>query len=580
MTKARDISKLLSTANGKIAGASLDVSFENISDSGTAGTKVASGTTGQRGSTAGQIRFNTTTGLAEYYTGTEFKVIDSPPLVTVVSPLEVESDVGGNVTFTITGSNFQAGAVAKFVGNDGTEITASTTTVTNSTTISAVIARSSFVNAKEPYDVKVINSSGLLGVLDNQIAVDVSPAWSTASGTLATISDEATGTHATVSATDTDGDTVSYSETGGTVLTTAGLTLNSSTGTISGNPTDVGSATTYSFNLRASAGGINVDRAFNIIVNPSYRLPTAYQSFVDARTSGTKYYISSSIGSDTNNGLTKSTPFQTLQKFASVCVSNDTAILAPETFLMSGNPYNFSGGAHALISSHANSNDFGNGGSQKANVWFVGYPNKTKVAYYGSTPSNIRDFPFIALSASSGVMGCVLERTLLGGEDNFVQTYEYSMFRGNTTAFGGGSSTRATILNCVLKNGNPAPVLNPNGVQGINAWSWSYDNDRNKYFALTNSTIYNTGGSWTASYEGADGAISVTDTIVSGTYGTDAKISQTGLGLEGSVTLNTTNWFRNSQSATVADTNSRGVYSGTYSWHLASYPSSAFNGNW
>ncbi len=176
MTKARTI-------------ANLGTGFVNISDTGTEGTKVASGTTAQRGSTAGQIRFNSETGLAEYYTGTEFKVIDSPPTVTAVSPLEVESDVGGNVTFTITGSNFQAGAVVKFVGNDGTEITASTTTVTNSTTISAVIARSSFVNAKEPYDVKVINSSGLSGVLDNQIAVDVSPAWSTASGTLATIND-------------------------------------------------------------------------------------------------------------------------------------------------------------------------------------------------------------------------------------------------------------------------------------------------------------------------------------------------------------------------------------------------------
>jgi hypothetical protein len=79
MTKARDLSKLLSTANGKIAGANLDVSFENIADTGTEGTKVASGTTAQRGSTTGQLRFNTTTGLAEYYTGTDFKVIDSPP---------------------------------------------------------------------------------------------------------------------------------------------------------------------------------------------------------------------------------------------------------------------------------------------------------------------------------------------------------------------------------------------------------------------------------------------------------------------------------------------------------------------
>ena len=267
MTRARDLSKLLGTANnGVIPNSNLGVSFENISDSGTAGTKVASGTTGQRGSTAGQIRFNTTTGLAEYYTGTEFKIIDSPPTVTAVSPLEVDSAAGGNITFTVTGTNFQSGAVTKFVGNDGTEITASTTTVTNSTTISAVIARSSFVGAKEPYDVKVINASGLLGILDNQINVDVSPAWSTASGNIANIADTATGTHATVSATDADGDTVSYSETGGTVLTTAGLTLNSSTGAISGDPTNVGSSTTYSFNLRATANSKTVDRAFNIIV--------------------------------------------------------------------------------------------------------------------------------------------------------------------------------------------------------------------------------------------------------------------------------------------------------------------------
>jgi hypothetical protein len=267
MTKARDLSKLLSTANGKIAGANLDVSFENISDTGTAGTKVASGTTLQRGSTAGQIRFNTTTGLAEYYTGTEFKVIDSPPTITVVSPLEVDSTAGGNITFTITGSNFQSGAVAKFIGNDATELTASTTTVNSGSSISAVIARSSFVGAKEPYDVRVLNASGLSGTLDNQINVDVSPAWSTASGTLATITDKSTGTHVTVSATDADGDTVSYSETGGTVLTTAGLTLNSSTGAISGDPTDVASSTTYNFNLRATANSKTADRAFNIIVN-------------------------------------------------------------------------------------------------------------------------------------------------------------------------------------------------------------------------------------------------------------------------------------------------------------------------
>ena len=50
MTKARDIA---------------DFKFENIVDTGTEGTKVASGTTAQRGSTQGQWRFNSTTGFAE-----------------------------------------------------------------------------------------------------------------------------------------------------------------------------------------------------------------------------------------------------------------------------------------------------------------------------------------------------------------------------------------------------------------------------------------------------------------------------------------------------------------------------------
>ena len=263
MTKARDLSKLLSTANGKIAGANLDVSFENISDTGTAGTKVASGTTLQRGSTAGQIRFNTTTGLAEYYTGTDFKVVDSPPTVTVVSPTNVASLTAGNETFTITGSNFQSGAVVKFIGNDATEITASTVTITNSTTISAVIARSSFVNAKEPYDVRVINTSGLSGTLDNQVNVDNAPAWNTASGSIYTGND-LDAVSISVSATDPEGETVSYSVLSGSLP--SGLSLNSSTGAITGTPNDVGSNTTSTFTLRATANGNTADRQFTITI--------------------------------------------------------------------------------------------------------------------------------------------------------------------------------------------------------------------------------------------------------------------------------------------------------------------------
>jgi len=268
MTKARDISKLLSTANGKIAGENLDVSFENITDTGTEGTKVASGTSAQRGSTAGQLRFNSDTGLAEYYTGTAFKSIDAPPTISSLDVTEVDSQAGGNQTIVITGGNFASGATVTFVGASGTDFNASTVTVDSVSQITAVAPKASFLNAQEPYGVKVQNTSGLSATLASQINVDTSPSWSTASGTLATITDSATGTHATVSATDIDGDTIVYSETT-SVLSGAGLSLNSSTGEITGDPTDVASSTTLTFTLRATANSKTADRSFNIVVNPT-----------------------------------------------------------------------------------------------------------------------------------------------------------------------------------------------------------------------------------------------------------------------------------------------------------------------
>ena len=66
MTKARDFADIAgAVSGGKIASSDVNVSFENISDTGTEGTKVAVGTTAQRGSTTGQWRYNSTTGFFE-----------------------------------------------------------------------------------------------------------------------------------------------------------------------------------------------------------------------------------------------------------------------------------------------------------------------------------------------------------------------------------------------------------------------------------------------------------------------------------------------------------------------------------
>ena len=281
MTKARDLSKLLSTANNKIAGSNLDVSFENISDTGTEGTKVASGTTAQRGSTTGQWRFNATTGFFEGIgTGGALASLEPDPTVSSVDDGEVDSAGGGNQTIVVTGTNFNSGGTITFVGSSA-EFNASTTTFNSTTQVTAVAPKSSFLNAQEPYKVKFTSATGKSGSsATGLINVDNAPTWSTSSGSLGSIQEDATGNHFTISASDPEGETVAYTETGGTNVTGSGLALNSSSGVISGDPTDVSGDTTVSFTARATAGSKTSDRAFSFIVtnNPLAGATEIYNS--------------------------------------------------------------------------------------------------------------------------------------------------------------------------------------------------------------------------------------------------------------------------------------------------------------
>ena len=152
MTKARDIA---------------DFKFENIVDTGTEGTKVATGTTTQQGSTTGQIRFNSTTGLAEYYDGSAFKVIDIAPLITASNVSNItETQIDAGFDLVITGTNFSSGSIVKFIGNDGTEYTSPTVTVNSDTQITARV-NTNIDATKEPFDVSVTSSGGLSSVKEN-----------------------------------------------------------------------------------------------------------------------------------------------------------------------------------------------------------------------------------------------------------------------------------------------------------------------------------------------------------------------------------------------------------------------------
>lgn len=254
MTKARTI-------------ANLGTGFVNISDTGTEGTKVATGTTAQRGSTAGQFRFNSETGLAEYYDGANFKTIDSPPNVSSISPSSLESaNLPANIT--ITGSNFSATVSVDFIDNSNTVTSSPTVTRDSATQITAQVPNT-LTSANEPFDIKVTNtSSSLAGTLVDGLNIDAAPVFTVAAGSLGVLahSDRSASNLTAVTASDDEGDTVTFSVTAGSIP--GGLTFNSN-GTWSGTANAVNNATVSTFTVTASDGTNTSTRQYTITVNPS-----------------------------------------------------------------------------------------------------------------------------------------------------------------------------------------------------------------------------------------------------------------------------------------------------------------------
>ena len=252
MTKARDIA---------------DFKFENITDTGTEGTKIALGTTAQRGSTQGQIRFNTTIGLAEYYDGSSFKSIDSPPTISSISPSSVESaNLPANIT--ITGQNFSSSVSVDFIDVSNTVITSPTVTRNSSTSITAQVPNT-LTSANEPFDIRVTNiSSSLAGTLVDGLNIDAAPTFNVAAGSLAVLEHaNRSGSNITnITASDDEGDTVTFSVTAGSLP--AGITLNSN-GTFAGTANEVNNTTVSTFTVTASDGTNTSTRQYTITINPS-----------------------------------------------------------------------------------------------------------------------------------------------------------------------------------------------------------------------------------------------------------------------------------------------------------------------
>ena len=207
------------------------------------------------------------------------------PIISSVSPTTaLTGDGTGNHTFVITGTGFSVGSTAKLITNGGADVAFDTVTRNSPTQITGVIAKSSLSNTNEPYDVKVTNGENLTNTLENQINIDASPAFVTASGSLGTVTGN-DSVNLSVNATDPESaGNVTFELQSGTIP--PGLSLSNSgadggTGIISGTATDPASNTTYNFVLRAVDAASNTSsRAFSITVNKA----VVYESFTSSGT--------------------------------------------------------------------------------------------------------------------------------------------------------------------------------------------------------------------------------------------------------------------------------------------------------
>jgi len=182
--------------------------------------------------------------------------ITAGPFLTSVTPTSLPNI---NDSATLTGGNFALDAILKIVDGSGNEITPKSQTRNSATSITFV-RPDAF--APGTYSLRITNpnvtspTGSNLYILSNSITAGSNPAWQTSS--LNTFS-PTIAYSSTLSATDSDSVTITYSIQSGSLPT--GLSL-SSGGVISGTPTINASST---FTVRATDSGNNyVDRVFTL----------------------------------------------------------------------------------------------------------------------------------------------------------------------------------------------------------------------------------------------------------------------------------------------------------------------------
>ncbi|MDB4335703.1 hypothetical protein OAA03_00420 [bacterium] len=251
-----------------------DITGKNREFTGTDSVQLPNGTTGERVASGsgdkGKLRYNSTTNLAEYYNGTDWKPIDSPPTITgftldggsTVTTAEIDNEASGTASIVIAGSLFDttSGTVV-FEANAGNNVNVQSITRTSANAFTVTVTRTDFLSAGSPYAIKLTNASGLAATLAAAITPDqAAPVFATSAntnvGSIARGGSDFSG-FTTVAATDADSDTITHTISAGSLPT--GITLTTAgalTGTVGGSATiqdytfTVSAATTFGTTTR------------------------------------------------------------------------------------------------------------------------------------------------------------------------------------------------------------------------------------------------------------------------------------------------------------------------------------------
>ena len=169
-----------------------------------------------------------------------------------------------NASFTLAGTNFVSVPIVELISSTGAITRASAVTFNSATslTVTTNLAAGSYFVRVENNDGGAVRSSSAI------LSASIAPNWSTAAGSLGTISSGDTQSFTLLAYDDDSSAVTSYSLQSGSLPGGFSLAGDSSIGTISGTESGSSATTTYSFTIRATDNeSQTTDRAFTITVS-------------------------------------------------------------------------------------------------------------------------------------------------------------------------------------------------------------------------------------------------------------------------------------------------------------------------